>query len=41
MILCRECYYDEIRYRISRNRELGSRVFDLPSWFSLKVYDAS
>ena len=48
-ILCRSCYFREMKYRRDRNhpnaKMLGygpvldeSAKFDLPSWESLKVY---
>jgi hypothetical protein len=41
-ILCHTCFDYEIRFRRERNRELSDDCkFDLPSWDSLKVYDAS
>ena len=39
MILCRNCYEREIRYRVDRNRELGDFAkFALPAWEALKIY---
>ena len=41
-ILCWHCFMREIRFREQRNRELaGANKFDLPTWASLKKYDAS
>lgn len=37
-LLCRACYEYEMRFRRSRNAELGTQAFDLPAWDTLKVY---
>lgn len=37
LILCRECFSDEIRFRMARNSVVAT-PFDLPAWDSLKVY---
>lgn len=40
-ILCRPCFENELRFRRDRNRELAdANKFDLPTWESLRVYDA-
>jgi hypothetical protein len=40
LLLCKSCYYHEMKYRRERNKELGdSSKFKLPEWESLKVYD--
>lgn len=38
MILCRDCYEHEMRYR--RERVAAGEPFDLPAWNELKVYAA-
>ena len=39
LILCRDCFAYEMRWRKERNRELGAATsFDLPSWESLQIY---
>jgi len=39
IILCRECYLHELRWRKDRNRDLADDCkFKLPAWHSLKVY---
>jgi len=37
LILCLECFCHEMDWRKERNRE---RAFRIPTWNSLKVYDA-
>lgn len=42
LILCRACFEHELRFRVTRNRYLSPDCrFALPSWESLKVYNAS
>lgn len=36
-IFCRQCFEQEIRYRIERNKEV-CKPFDLPKWEDLEVY---
>lgn len=39
LILCRNCFNSEIRYRIDRNNSLAKENrFDIPHWSSLKIY---
>ena len=41
LILCRDCYAHEIRYRAERNRELSDDArFDTPAWADLTIYSA-
>lgn len=38
-ILCLQCFRREIAFRRERNRELSKDcAFELPDWYSLKVY---
>jgi hypothetical protein len=40
LLLCKSCYYHEIKWRKQRNEELGdSCKFKLPTWEELKIYD--
>lgn len=38
MILCHECYLNEIKYREEMNAKYGENRFYLPSWESLEIY---
>ena len=40
LILCRICFFHEIRFRQLRNRDLSKdSQFALPTWDSLKIYE--
>ena len=41
LILCRQCWENELAYRRDRNRSLGVFAqFDTPAWNDAKVYEA-
>lgn len=40
LTLCRACWHHEIKWRESRNLELGVWAhYELPTWYSAKVYE--
>jgi hypothetical protein len=38
MIVCRQCFNHELRYRSYRNIELEMFAFEIPTWEQLCVY---
>ena len=41
IILCKNCYLHEMRYRAQRNVELRATVYAIPAWKDLAVYQGT